>query len=67
MTDAQLQRVFDSGMDPAAMVKAGWWDRTVVYRWSAEEVPEGESGGSEESSVYSANTPDDEQVVESET
>ena len=39
VTDAQLQRVFDSGMDPAAMVKAGWWDRTVVYRWSAEPDP----------------------------
>jgi len=55
VTDAQLQRVFDNGMDPAAMVNAGWWfvprlprSGSEAYRWTAKEVPEVESGGSEE-------------------
>ena len=55
MTDAQLQRVFNNGMDPAAMVNAGWWfvprlprSGSEAYGWTAKEVPEVESGGSAE-------------------
>ena len=49
VTDAQLQRVFDNGMDPAAMVNAGWWfvprlprSGSEAYRWTAN-IPEVES------------------------
>ncbi len=52
VTEARLKLVEDSGLEPGAMVNAGWWfeprlprSGIETYRWTAKEVPDVEPDG----------------------